>query len=82
MKREVAEEGQLSPNDYELYVKLNQSLLVFAAQRTGTNPDLKCREEFLELKLEEKLKMRDVLMKNFGLLDEFVNSNPFSFSES
>jgi hypothetical protein len=80
--RKVAEEGLLSPDDYELYIKLNQSLLLFAAQRTGTKPGLKSREEFLKLKLEEKLKIRDVLMKDIALLDEFVGSNPFNFSET
>ena len=79
--RKVAEGGMLSPEDYELYARLHQSLLAFVAQRTG-KPHLKDRQEFLWLDLEEKLDTRDALVKNTALLDEFVGSNPFNFSEA
>lgn len=73
---------RLSPEDNKLYIKLNQNLLVFVAQKLGSKFDVKSREDFLRLSLEEKLSIRNELMKRINLIDEFVDSNPFNFTPS
>ena len=73
---------RLSLEDNNLYIKLNQNLLVFVAQKLGSKFDVKNRDDFLRLSLEEKVSIRNELMKRINLIDEFVDSNPFNFTPS
>lgn len=71
---------RLSPEDYTLYLKLHQSLLVFTAQKRYSMHSVKTMNDFPKLPLEEKLKIRDGLMGKIALIDEFVTSNPYNFT--
>lgn len=71
---------RLSPEDYQLYLKLHQNLLVFAAQKLGSK--IKNRDDFLRLTLEEQVNIRDGLIKRIRLIDEFVGSNPCNLTPS
>lgn len=73
---------RLSPENYQLYLKLNQNLLVFAAQKLNSKSNIKSRDDFLKLTTEEKLKIRNELMKRIPLIDQFVDTNPFNFTAS
>jgi hypothetical protein len=71
---------RLSSEDYLLYLKLNQSLLAFAAQKLNSKSNVKTREDFLKLTLEEKFNIRNSLMRKVCLIDEFAKSNPCNFT--
>ena len=73
---------RLSSEDYLLYLKLNQSLLAFAAQKLNSKSNVKNREDFLKLTLEEKFNIRNGLMRKVCLIDEFAKSNPCNFTTS
>ena len=49
---------RLSFDDCQLYLKLNQNLLVFASQKLDPKSNVRCREDFLELPVEEKFRVR------------------------
>lgn len=57
-------------------------MLVFAAQKASSKCNIKSREDFLELTTEEKLRIRNDLIKRIDLIDEFINFNPSNFSIS
>ncbi|MHB8566073.1 MAG: hypothetical protein ACYC9U_03125 [Nitrososphaerales archaeon] len=73
----------MSEDDYNLFLKLHQHFLVFVAseKKTGISHDIRTRDEFLKLSGEDKMKIRDSLLNDnpVGLIDEFVESNPFNF---
>jgi hypothetical protein len=73
---------RLSSEDYLLYLKLNQSLLAFAAQKLNSKSNVKNREDFLKLTREEMLRIRTSIMRNIQLIDEFAKSNPCNFTAS
>ena len=73
---------RLSSEDYLLYLKLNQSLLAFAAQKLNSKSNVKNREDFLKLTPEEMFRIRNSLMRNIQLIDEFAKSNPCNFTAS
>jgi len=71
---------RLSPEDYRLYLKLHQSLLVFTAQKRYPMRSVKTVNDFLKLTWEEKFKIRDGFMGKIALIDEFITSNPYNFT--
>jgi hypothetical protein len=73
---------RLSREDYELYIKLNQNLLVYAAQRLNPRSHVKTREDFLKLPNEGKVNIRNSLMKRADLIEGFISANPYSFTFS
>ena len=73
---------RLSREDYELYLKLNQNLLAYAAQRLNPRSHVKTREDFLKLSNEGKVNIRNSLMGRIELIDEFVSANPCGFTSS
>jgi hypothetical protein len=77
-----AQNFRLSREDYELYLKLNQNLLVYAAQRLNPRSHVKTRDDFLKLSNEGKLNIRNSLMGRFELIDEYISANPCSFTSS
>ena len=77
-----ASTDRLSSEDYLLYLKLNQSLLAFVAQKLNSKSKVKNREDFLKLTVEEMLRIRNSLMRNIQLIDEFAKSNPCNFTAS
>jgi hypothetical protein len=70
---------RLSPENYQLYLKLNQNLLVFAAQKLNSKFNIKSRDDFLKLTTDEKHKIRNELMKRIQLIDQFVEHQSFQF---
>jgi hypothetical protein len=73
---------RLSLEDYQLYLKLNQNLLVFVAQRLYLKSHVKTRDDLLKLSNEEKLRIRNSLIKRIDLIDNFVSVNPYNFTPS
>lgn len=71
---------RLSHEDYRLYLKLHQSLMVFTAQKRYSMHRVKTINNFLNLTWEEKLKIRDGLMGKIALIDDFITSNPYNFT--
>ena len=72
---------KLSEEDVELFYKLHPALLFYANQRKGVLRDVTTMEEFIELPIEEKNKVREALYKHPKLIDSFVRKNPFNFSQ-
>jgi plasmid stabilization system protein ParE len=72
---------KLSDEDVELFYKLHPALLFYTNQRKGVFKDITTIEEFMELPIEEKNKVREALYKHSKLIDSFVRRNPFNFSQ-
>jgi len=72
---------KLPEEDTELFYKLHPALLFYTNQRKGVLRDVTTIEEFMELPIEEKNKVREALYKHSKLIDSFVRRNPFNFSQ-
>lgn len=72
---------KLSEEDIELFYKLHLALLFYTNQRKGVLREVTTMEEFMELPIEEKNKVREVLYQHPKLIDSFVRRNPFNFSQ-
>ncbi len=72
---------KLPEEDTELFYKLHPALLFYTNQRKGVLREVTTIEEFTELPIEEKNKVREVLYKHPKLIDSFVRRNPFNFSQ-
>ncbi len=76
----MAYSGSLTEEDASLFYRLYQSFLAYAGQKTGVAPELRGRDDFLNLETDEKATVRDASYKGVDLLSEFVESNPFNFA--
>lgn len=74
--------SRLSFEDWQIYTKLHPNLMAFTAQKLGSKRNIKNSDDFLKLTAEEKLKIRNDLMKNIHLIDEFVDANPLNFTQA
>ena len=72
---------KLSEEDVELFYKLHPALLFYTNQQKGVVGDVTTVEDFMELPIEEKIKVREILYKHPKLIDSFVRENPFNFSQ-
>ncbi|MCJ7596082.1 MAG: hypothetical protein MUO52_15055 [Desulfobacterales bacterium] len=71
----------LSNNDAELFYRLMWPLQFFVNRRLKLIPNSSTIDGYQKLKLEQKLKIRDALYENIGLIDQFVKENPEGFNE-
>ncbi len=72
---------KLPEEDTELFYKLHPALLFYTSQRKGVVRSITTLEEFMQLPIEEKNKVREALYKYPELIDSFVKENPFNFSQ-
>ena len=72
---------KLSEEDTELFYKLHPALLFYTNQQKGIAKDVTTIEDFMELPIEEKIKIREILYNHPKLIDSFVRENPFNFSQ-
>src|SRR6476469_2653448 len=67
----------LDPDDCEQFFKLHKALTLFANRRLKiANPPAKS-EGIVALPPEQRLKVRDALVKHLDLIDAFVEENPY-----
>jgi hypothetical protein len=72
----------LTPQDASLFFELHRSLMLFVHQRLNVlgreiaNPDA-----FSHVPPEERFEVRDALLRDLGLIDAFVDENPFQISD-
>lgn len=70
----------LSENNAKLFYRLMWPLQFFVNKRLKLIPNCPTVEAYQNLKVEQKLKVRDALYKNIKLVDEFVKENPRGFN--
>ncbi len=71
---------RLSHEDYDHYINIHINLLLFTAHKIGYKQQVKTKEDFLNMATEDKLKVRNDLMKRLSIIDEFVAANPCKFT--
>jgi len=71
---------RLSEDNVKLFYKLNPALLLFVNLRLGLRKKVVNIKDFLSLKLEKKVEVRNALYDNIDLIDEFVEKNPENYS--
>lgn len=71
---------QLLPEDAALFFKLMPALQVFANQRLQIIKHLDNVGQYQKISNEQRVKLRNALYQKTGLIDEFVQENPFGFS--
>lgn len=76
---------KLSQADVQLFYKLNPALLFYANQQLHVIEDVSTVDAFMdsfrELPIEKNLEIRNAVYENLDIVDAFVNSNPFHFSD-
>ncbi len=70
----------LSRQDAGLFFKLVKPLQVFVNNKLDLIQKCSTIEEYQKLEMEQKIKIRDALYKNIGLIDEFISENPQQFT--
>ena len=72
---------QLSPSECRIFYKLHPALMCYVNWKQKTLPDQPSDPaEFYDLEAEKRVKVRDALHAQPDLIDEFVETNPFSFN--
>ncbi|MGL6097744.1 MAG: DUF6398 domain-containing protein, partial [Fimbriiglobus sp.] len=72
----------MPPPELDLFFRLHRTLLFFVNQRLKVIPDkLASPEDFAALSPGVRLKVRDALTANLGLIESFVAENPASLSD-
>jgi hypothetical protein len=70
----------LSSEDGKLFFELMWKLQTFVNRKRGFHKNIASREEYASLPTEKKLKVRDELWKNNGLIEAYVQENPDALS--
>ncbi|MBN2385585.1 MAG: hypothetical protein JXB85_01095 [Anaerolineales bacterium] len=70
----------LSPADVQLFYKLMWGLQFYVNQQTGTIKGISTADDYARLSSEKKVKVRDLLWKRPGLMDDYIQANPDAFS--
>ena len=70
----------LTPQDADLFFKLHRSLMCFVNERLRIVPDVDTPEQFSSLLPETRLKVRKALLDEMGLIQLFVDANPFNLT--
>ena len=74
---------QLSPSECRIFYKLHPALMCYANWKQKILPDQPGDPaEFYALDPEKRVKVRDALHAQPDLIDQFVQDNPFGFSET
>jgi len=71
----------LPPEEASLFISLYSSVIGFAAGRLGGIAGIVDVETFLHASYEARARARDKLLSNIALIDEFVHTDPYQFSE-
>jgi hypothetical protein len=71
---------KLSAEDTDLFYKLNLSLLAFTNEKLKISPGAYSPEAIKALPLDDKVAIRNALWEQDGLLESFLQENPFQFS--
>jgi len=71
----------LPPEDALLFISLYSSLVGFAAGRLGGVAGIFDTKTFYRTSNNARAKARDKLLDNIGLIDDFVDENPYQFPE-
>ena len=67
----------LTPDDLDQFYQLHNTLMVFVNQRLQVIPDkVSTAQEYGELAPQVRVKVRDALTENLGLIESFVAENP------
>lgn len=72
---------KLEHEDVELFYKLHSHLLLFVNEKLKLLEHLKTVTEILDSDIKEKVKIRESLYQDRGLIEEFATSNPYNFNE-
>jgi Domain of unknown function (DUF6398) len=73
----------LPPDDLELFFKLQRALMLFVNQRLKAIPDkFDTPDDFADLSVAVRVKVRDALSANLNLIETFVDENPARFPEA
>jgi hypothetical protein len=68
----------LDPDDSERFFKLHKALMLFVNQRLKVvTPPAKSKKVIAALPPDDRLKIRDALVKHLDLIDAFVEENPY-----
>jgi hypothetical protein len=71
----------LDADDCELFFKLHKALMLFVNQRLKVvKTPTRSAKVIVALPPEQRLVVRDTLLKHLDLIDEFVDRNPFKFN--
>jgi hypothetical protein len=71
---------QLSRADAEQFFKLYPALLVYVNERKKILDNVTGPDNFMLRPAEERMRVRDELYEDIGLIDAFVRENPFDFA--
>jgi hypothetical protein len=71
----------LPTKESSLFISLYSCLIGFAAERLGGVAGINSVEDFLYASNEARAEARDKLLSNVTLIDEFMEVNPYQFSE-
>jgi hypothetical protein len=72
---------RLSEEEYYEFLDIHQSMLLFAGQKQGLLDSEMDLDEFRLSSGKEKLTSREALYQTPGIIDEYVEANPFDLSE-
>src|SRR4051812_35912990 len=67
----------LEPDDAERFFKLHKALTLFVNQRLKIAKPPAKSEGIVALPPKQRLKVRDALVEHLGLIDAFVEENPY-----
>jgi hypothetical protein len=70
----------LSPQEAELFFKLYRSLMSFVNKRLQVAPDYDSPDQYGALSPETRLKLRNAFLGQAGLIELFVDANPFDLT--
>ncbi|MHC9544963.1 MAG: hypothetical protein AB9903_36070 [Vulcanimicrobiota bacterium] len=71
---------RLSPDEYKLFYMLYPKLLLFINNKIKILSKTFSSNEYFDIPLDEKKKLRDALYGNLELIDSFVKENIYDFS--
>ncbi|MFC1713564.1 hypothetical protein ACFL6S_07850 [Candidatus Poribacteria bacterium] len=72
---------QLSQKDVRLFYKLHPHLLFYGNQQLEVIKNVPSVDTFVDLPVEDRINARDALYERLDIIDAFVDSNPFRFSD-
>lgn len=72
---------KLSPEEVELFYKLNSALLVYVNRQTQAVRGVETVEAFQRASLEDRFTIREMLYERPELIDSFVAENPEGFTD-
>jgi hypothetical protein len=72
---------QVSPEDADLFFKLMPALQTFGNQKLQVIKNLNEVEEYQKISNEQRVNLRNTFYKKPEIIDEFVQENPYEFSQ-